>query len=100
MDDLTKWVLGELLAAVKEIDEQCGRHPPPMDGDVVPLEMGEFDSLNCLEASVLISARLGVTVEHRVFANSRGVPVSCATIAREIVEEHGSALKPAAGVSS
>jgi hypothetical protein len=91
-DDVMKWVLGEILGAVKEIEEQCGRAPPLLDGAMVPLAMGGFDSLNCLEAVVILSDRLGVTVEHRVFATSRGVPVSCADIARTIIAEHGPAL--------
>jgi len=98
-DDLMNRVLGEILAAVKEIEEQCGRPPPVLNGAVVPLAMGGFDSLNCLEAAVILSDRLGVTIEHRVFATSRGVPVSCADIARTIVAEHGSALKPSTGVT-
>lgn len=98
-DKVMNWVLGEILAAVKEIEEQCGRVPQLLDGAVVPLAMGGFDSLNCLEAAVILSDRLGVTVEHRVFATSRGVPVSCADIARTIVAEHGSALNLPTGAT-
>src|SRR4051812_5966571 len=92
-DDVMNWVVDEVLAAVTEIEEQCGRQPQQLDGAAVPLAMGGFDSLNCVEAVVLLSERLGVTVEHRVFATSRGVPVSCADIARTIVAQHGSTLK-------
>lgn len=98
-DDAMNWGLGETLVAVTEIEEHCGRVPPLLDGAVVPLAMGGFDSLNCMEAVVLLSERLGVTVEHRVFATSRGVPVSCADIARAIVAEHGSGLKPPSGAT-
>ncbi|MET0399160.1 MAG: hypothetical protein ABW277_20370 [Longimicrobiaceae bacterium] len=98
-DDMMKWVLDEILEAVKEIEAQCGRQPPQLDGAVVPLAMGGFDSLNCMEAVVLLSERLGVTVEHRVFATGRGVPVSCADIARTIIAEHGSALKNPRGAT-
>ena len=99
MADVIEWVLNEVVAAVREIDVQCGREPPHLDESVIPLGMGGFDSLNCLEAAVLLSDRLGVTVEHRVFATSRGIPISCAAIAREIVAQHGAALKPLAGAT-
>ena len=99
-DDVMNWVLDEILAAVKEIEEQSGRQPPPqLDGAVVPLAMCGFDSLTCVETVVLLSERLGVTVEHRIFATSCGVPASCADMARSIVAEHGSALKPPTGAT-
>ena len=98
-DDAMNWGLGETLVAVTEIEEHCGRVPPLLDGAVVPLAMGGFDSLNCSEAAVILSDRLGVTVEHRVFATSHGVPVSRADIARTIIAEHSSALNLPMGVT-
>lgn len=98
-NDVMNQVLDEILSAVKEIEVQCGREPRTLDGAVVPLAMGGFDSLNCVEAVVILSERLGVTVEHTVFSNSIGVPLSCTDIARTIVAEHGGALKLPTGVT-
>jgi acyl carrier protein len=98
-DDLMRCVLDEVISAVKHIEEQSGREALDLDGSVVPLEMGGFDSLNCVETVVILSERLGVTVEHRVFATSGGVPLSCTDIARAIVAEHGSAIKIPSGAS-
>jgi hypothetical protein len=98
-EDVTRRVLDEVLAAVKEIEEQSGRGPPELDGAVVPLAMGGFDSYNCVEAVVILSERLGVKVGHQVFATRGGVPLSCADIARTIVTEHGTALNFPAGAT-
>lgn len=90
-EDTATWMVAQVIWAVSEIQVQCGLEVGAMDGTVVPLSDG-FDSLNCLEASVLLSKRLGVTVEHRVFATSRGVPVSIAQIARTIISQHGAQI--------
>jgi hypothetical protein len=92
-EDITTWMTAEVIRAVEYIQVQCGRETEELDERVAPLlHLDGFDSLNCMEASVLLSHRLGVTVEHRVFATSRGQPLSCAEIARTIVAQHGSGL--------
>lgn len=98
-EDTTTWMIAQIIWAVSEIQVQCGREVGAMDGTVVPLSDG-FDSLNCMEASVLLSKRLGVTVEHRVFATSRGAPVSITQIAQTIVSKHGSRINWASGVAA
>jgi hypothetical protein len=89
-ENYTTWVTAEVIRAVAEIQVQCGREVGELNEHVVPLlDLGGFDSLNCLEAAVLLTGRLGVEVEHRVFATKRGQPISCADIARTIIGQHG-----------
>ena len=97
-ENITTWVTAEVIRAVSEIQVQSGRQERDVDVRIVPLlHLEGFDSLNCLEASVLLSERLGVEVEHNVFASNRGQPHSCEEIAKVIVMMYGPKLAMPAG---
>ena len=88
-DDIVR-VLCEVLA---EVQQSTGRPKPQITGSMCPIGgLPDFDSLNAVEATVLIEQRLGVDLDCvNIFVNAEGTkPITVAEAAANIQEAIGS----------
>ncbi len=79
-----------VIDAIVEIQEMSGRECPGITGKTIPIgDVPGFDSLNGLEATILIDQRLGIETPNdaRLFTNDTGQrPIHVGGIARRIVD--------------
>ncbi len=79
-----------VIGAILEIQEMSGRECPKITGETVPIgDVPEFDSLNGLEATMLIDQCLEIETpdDARLFTNDTGQrPIPVSEIAQRIVD--------------
>lgn len=81
-----------LVAAVTEIQSNSGRPVPEISDLTCPiLDLQGFDSLNAVEAAILLGTRIEMEIDENILISKRdGKSLSLGEIADELVKSVGS----------
>ena len=93
-DDIRDFVQRRLVSVLSEIQRSAGRELPPISDETIPLDhLPGFDSLNGVEASVLLSEQLGLEIEEMTFiAPQSGRRLTIREATDDVVQRYGARI--------
>jgi hypothetical protein len=87
-------IRAHLIESLLEVQRQSGREVPSLGDDSVPFDdLPGFDSINGVEAEVLLSERLAVDLKHLPFLDEGDRHLTVGEIARAVAAEIGAQLQ-------
>jgi hypothetical protein len=88
----------QLIETLLEIQQESGREAPLLSHESIPLDdLPGFDSVNGVEAEVILSARLGIELKDLAFIDNDDRHLTIGEMTRAIALENARALDNASG---
>jgi len=89
-EETIDWVRGQLIEVLLDIQRQGGRQEVALTGHSIPFDvLPGFDSINGVEAEVLLSKRLGIDLKHLPFVDAEDRQLTVEEIAAAAARDSG-----------